>query len=88
VLLLCFSSSSSSPCSLSNLLLVFLLLYPIVSSPLFYKLRWEAGLQEITWVLTHSLFAATHRTELTSNIISSRAIHNTRHLKILIYFKF
>jgi hypothetical protein len=28
-------------------------------------------------VLTHSLFSITHRgTELTSNIISSRAIHN------------
>jgi hypothetical protein len=44
---------------------------PIICSLLFYKLRWEAGLQEITWVLTHSLFAASHRRmELTSNIIS------------------
>ena len=50
---------------------------PIISSPLFYKLRWEAGLQEITWVLTHSLFTTTHRrTELTNYIISPRAIHN------------
>jgi hypothetical protein len=41
------------------------------------KLKWEAGLQEITWVLTHSLFTTTHRrTELTSNIVSPRAIHN------------
>ena len=23
---------------------------PVISSPLFYKFRWEAGLQEITWV--------------------------------------
>ena len=50
---------------------------PIINSPLFFKLRWEAGLQEITRVLTHSLFAAPHRrTELTSNIISPRAILN------------
>ena len=50
---------------------------PIISSSLFYKLRWEVGLQEITWVLTHSLFITTHRrTKLTSNIISPRAIHN------------
>jgi hypothetical protein len=41
-------------------------------------LRWEAGLQEITRVLTYFLFADPHRrTELTSNIISPRAIHNT-----------
>jgi hypothetical protein len=50
---------------------------PIISSFLFYKLKWEAGLQEITWVLTHSLFSTTHRrTELTSNKIIPRAIHN------------
>ena len=50
---------------------------PIISSPLIYKLRWGAALQEITWVLTHSLFEVTLRAELTSNIISSSAIHNT-----------
>jgi hypothetical protein len=51
---------------------------PIISFPLFYKLRWEAGLQEITWVLTHSLFTVPHRRPvLTSNIISPRAIHNS-----------
>ena len=83
VLLLHFSSSSffsvsslSLPFSPFSLPLIFCSTFPficpIISSPLFYKLRWEAGLQEITWVLTHSLFAAPHRTELTSNTI----IHN------------
>jgi hypothetical protein len=33
--------------------------------------------EEITGVLTHSLFLCTHRrTELTSNIINPRPIHN------------
>jgi hypothetical protein len=30
----------------------------------------------ITWRLTYSLFSTTHRTELTSNTVSPRAIHN------------
>jgi hypothetical protein len=55
----------------------FSFICPNISSPLLYKLLCEAGLQEITWVLTHSLFTATHRRmELTSNIINPRAIHN------------
>jgi hypothetical protein len=68
-----FSLSPPSP----HLPLHLPFICPIISSPLFYKLRWEAGLQEITWVLTHSLSSASHRrTELISNIISSRAILN------------
>jgi hypothetical protein len=87
VLLLPFSSSFSSASSPSSIFSLFLLLTfhptypficPIISSPLFYKLRWELVLQEITWVLTRSLFTATYRkTELMSNIIRSRTIHNT-----------
>ena len=89
--------SFSRPCASAQLFFFFLLcvlplhfcstfpfICPIISSPLFYKLRWEAGLQEITWVLTHSLFAATHRRmELTSNIISPRAIHNSLSVEVL-----
>jgi hypothetical protein len=75
MLLLCFSPSSSS--SLPHLLLHLTFICPIISSPLFYKLMWEAGLQEISWVLTHSLFTTPHwRTGLTSNIVSPRATHN------------
>jgi hypothetical protein len=87
VLLLCFSPSSSSASSSSSIFSFFPFstfcspfpfICPMISSPLFYKLRWEAALQEITWVLTHSLFSATHRrTELTSNIISPRGVHNS-----------
>jgi hypothetical protein len=59
---------------------------PIITSSLFYKLRWEAGLQEITWVLTQSLFVATYqRTELTSNIISLRGIHNILSVCLSVY---
>ena len=51
---------------------------PSLALAFIYKLRWEEGLQEITWVLTHSLFTAPHRrTGLTSNTISLRAICNT-----------
>jgi hypothetical protein len=32
----------------------------VISSHLFYKLSWE-GVQEITWVLIHSLFSIPHR---------------------------
>jgi hypothetical protein len=68
-------------------------LCPIFSSPLFYRLRWKAGLQEITWMLTQSLFTTPHwRTELTSNIISPRAIHNISPpfcpIKRLFYLKY
>jgi hypothetical protein len=62
---------------------------PIIRSPLFYKLRWEAGLQKIPQVLTHSLFITTHRiTELTSNIISPRATHNSSPLQLLQSFPY
>jgi hypothetical protein len=55
---------------------------PIISFPLFYKLRWEEGLQEISWVLTHSWFATPQRrTELTTNIISPKAIHRLGRLQ-------
>ncbi|EDK98573.1 mCG1036751, partial [Mus musculus] len=58
VLLCCFSSSSSSSMSSPSSIFFLLLsphlplhlpfICPIDSSPLFYKLRWEAGFQEIT----------------------------------------
>jgi hypothetical protein len=44
-----FSFSLSSFCCST-----FPLTCPIISSPLFYKLMWEAGLQEITIVHNHS----------------------------------
>lgn len=67
-----------SPSSLSlTFCSTFPFICPIISCLLFYKLRWGAGLQKIIRVLTHSFFATTHRrTELTSNIISYRAIQN------------
>jgi hypothetical protein len=80
VLLLCSSSFPSSIFSFSLLTFysTFPFIYPIISSPLFYKLMWEAGLQEIAWVLTHSWFTNLHRRrELTSSIISPRSIHNS-----------
>jgi hypothetical protein len=68
-----------------HLLLHLPFICPIISSPLFYKLRWEAGLQKITWVLTHSLFSVPHRRiEWTSNIISPRAIYNNDQCSILL----
>ena len=58
-----------------HLLLHLPFICPIISSPLFYKLRWGT-LQEITWVLTHSLFTTPHRrTELPLNKINPKIFH-------------
>lgn len=71
----------STPCASAPLFFFFTFSFicPTISSPLFYKFRWEAGLQENTWVLTQFPFTTTlGRTELTSNLTSPRAIHSTR----------
>jgi hypothetical protein len=77
MLLLCFSPSPIFSFSLSPSAPLSLYL---PSHQLSFSLQIKVGsrfTRNHPWVLTHSLFKATHwRTKLTSNIISPRAIHN------------
>ena len=75
----------------------FLFICPIISAPLFYKLRWEAGLQSITWVLIHSLFETTNmRMDMKYNypqgytqqeLTEEKAIQRLLHLGIHLVYK-